>query len=280
MPRLKLTSIKLETLEQLDTLKDALKDEYSELDIYVENVWIRFNPAYSDAGKQIEDEHDFKKHEQREIVHRLVNEAEIRTVAIDITLLSNNWLLDAHIEPKHVLFLQSTNPLKVPHLHGANFRFLWCTTHLLVDMPWNQVVECLPPADPTKPCSVSDEVVSHAVITFFESIPRLTHLCIRIVVGNMVRGACPIIKWLHEILYAARHLRRLVIQCVDDATGSSCSQDAWRWLNQQLVCNKLYRVNLLPFSLETSDLWDGLLMTGGFEFWEKTKEYKAQWPLK
>lgn len=57
-------------------------------------------------------------------------------MAIDITLLSNNWLLDAHIEPRHVLFLQSTNSL-------------------LIDMPWNQVVECLPPADPTKPCSVS-----------------------------------------------------------------------------------------------------------------------------
>ncbi|EED80731.1 predicted protein [Postia placenta Mad-698-R] len=242
------------------------------------NVWIRYNPALSYPGDEIEDERKFGEADQRQVVHDFLRKAEIGILAIDATLWSDGWLENVTF-PRQVLLLQNADPLKLPHFEPRHLAFLWKVRRLVIDVPWNHVaVMCLPPVNPLKRYLVYDGIASHTVMHFFEGLYNLTHLCIRINVGRMAEGACPVTKWLHEIVRAKPHLSQLVLQCVDDVSGSPCSRrhHVWRLLNQYIVSNKLRQVNLIPFAMKLSDEWHTLGETGEFALWEKARKPGGQ----
>lgn len=114
------------------------------------NVWIRYNPALSYPGDEIEDERKFGEADQRQVVHDFLRKAEIGILAIDATLWSDGWLENVTF-PRQVLLLQNADPLKLPHFEPRHLAFLWKVRRLVIDVPWNHVaVMCLPPVNPLK----------------------------------------------------------------------------------------------------------------------------------
>ncbi|TFY58228.1 hypothetical protein EVJ58_g6550 [Rhodofomes roseus] len=173
----------------------------------------------------------------KDVATDLTAEGKLRCLAIDMTLLSEGWLVDSAARPSHVMLLtDEASPEKSSALSSCP-KLLERTTHVVFEPLWHGARYTLP---------------KNGLRGLF---PKMQYLCIQMDASSDADEA---IELVQELL-GLRHLEQLVV-CMWAAPAWYCSRNEPLWSALKEVAKSEEKLCVIPHGCSMEAEWQAMVV--------------------